>query len=105
MSENDSRPQGMNGAPALHPNYKPAEEDSLLQVRFMGNTARVIDVNFKNIDPFQLFAAARWLERHGEKTLALAEQEEAQRLEREAALNNVSAKKSGILLPGQLRKR
>lgn len=47
-------------------------------VRFIGNTARIADATFRQIDPFQLKAAAWWLERHAERTLAAAEIKEAQ---------------------------
>lgn len=86
----------------LHPFYEPAEVDSMVTIRFVGNTSQVADVKFRNCDPFQLKGAAWWLERHADKTLTLSE--------RKAAAEGLSKpedeggpSKPRIMRPGDLR--
>lgn len=49
----------------LHPAYKPAERDSILFVRFMGNTASLADVKYEDISPFQLIAFGEFIKAEG----------------------------------------
>lgn len=85
----------------LSPMYEPAEQDSMIQVRFVGNTAQIADARFRTIDPFQLKALAWWLERHAEKTLAASE--------RRAAAEGITTPESEgapgmrLIKPGDLR--
>lgn len=78
---------------SLHPTYKPAEEDSLLRIRFAGNTSIPVDVGLHLITPFQLFAISAYLEHEAKKMLLRADQE---------AMNS---KNSGIITPGDPRAR
>jgi hypothetical protein len=67
MSDNEK-------APPPDPNYQPATTDSRLGIRFLGNTAQVADASLFRVDPFQMFAAAKWLEMQAQRMLMLAEQ-------------------------------
>jgi hypothetical protein len=69
--------EGQQAPPPPDPNYKPADTDSRLGIRFLGNTAQVADASLFRIDPFQLFAVAKWLEMQGERMLAMSENRQA----------------------------
>lgn len=58
----------------LDPNYKPAEHDSMVIVRFSGNTSRIGSWQPINLDPFQMWALGDWLHLQAEKLIL---QEEA----------------------------
>lgn len=63
--------------PNLHPLYKPPEMDSMLQIRFIGNTAQIGDYNFRACDPYQLLVAAHELERIANQQISMAERRAA----------------------------
>lgn len=94
-------------APDLHHFYKPPTMDSMLQIRFVGNTAQVADANFKACDPFQLLVAAAWLERHAKKQLDLAERQAAEAGLAVATLDDPENYGGNrvVLSPGDLRGR
>jgi hypothetical protein len=72
--------------PDLHPLYVVATSDSVMTVRFVGNTAVVASIEFSGapgVDPYQMLAAARDLERRAFQMLQMAEIEEAKRREEE----------------------
>lgn len=80
----------------LDPRYKPPVKDSGIQIRFMGNTARVVDLQFiGQIDPYQLLAAAKRLEQFGLRMLDVADAQEAGR-----GLQVASSIPSGLARPG-----
>jgi hypothetical protein len=61
--------------PDLSPAYRPATEDTMLVIRFVGNTARIQGMAVRgDIDPFQMAAAAWFLKRESEKAIAILEQ-------------------------------
>ena len=68
---NDDRPTKAS----LHPSYTPAKEDSLIRIRFAGNTAIPVGVDMHLVTPFQLFAISAYLEHEAKKMLLRAEQE------------------------------
>ncbi len=60
--------------PALSPLYTPPTEDTQIVIRFVGNTSRVVGFGWKGeLDPFQLWAAARWLQRKADEMQAASE--------------------------------
>jgi hypothetical protein len=63
----------------LNPLYKPATADSRMSVRFVGNTAVVGTMTFNGVDPYQMLALSRDLERRAFQMLQAAEIEEARR--------------------------
>lgn len=73
MSDKESRP-------ALHPLYRPAVSDSILLIRFVGNTAVVAEIAYKGdpgVDPYQLLGASEAMKRKGFQMLQAAEIAEA----------------------------
>jgi hypothetical protein len=78
MSENSYDASG------LSPAYEPATEDSILLIRFVGNTAQIGDFQTKNIDAFQLLAMGSFLEMKGKQTIAGIEAEAMARAQAEA---------------------
>ena len=86
--------------PNLSPGYKPATEDSVIFIRFVGNTAVLAGVQFKAIDAFQILAVAEFLKMKGHQTLAMQESAEAERLAR----SRIATPDSGHFLdPNSLR--
>jgi len=85
-------------APQLSPLYKPAEDDSVIIIHLIGNTADVGGVQLHKITPFQLRAAAWFLERHAEKMM-----DDAERIERDMGPAQVGPDRA-ILTPGMLRR-
>jgi len=77
---------------SLHPSYAPATEDSLIRIRFVGNTAIPVGVDMHLITPFQLLAISAYLEHEAKKMLLRGEQEAMQKS------NN-----SAIITPGDPR--
>lgn len=72
--------------PDLHPLYVVATSDSILTVRFVGNTAVVASIGFSGapgVDPYQMLGASRDLERRAFQMLQMAEIEEAKKREEE----------------------
>ena len=68
--------------PTLHPLYKPAVSDSILLIRFIGNTAVVADIAFTGdpapgVDPYQLLGAGEAMKRKGFQMIQAAEVAEA----------------------------
>ncbi len=64
----------------LHPLYKPAVSDSILLVRFVGNTAVVANIGFTGdpgVDPYQMLGASQELRRRAFKMLQFSEVAEA----------------------------
>lgn len=58
----------------IDPRYVPAKKDSGILIRFMGNTARITDVEFiGQVDAGQLTYLARWLTRQADKIEQVAE--------------------------------
>lgn len=66
--------------PALSPQYKPAEEDSKLFLRFVGNTAVLAEWQPINMDAFQLMSIGLFLQDKGLKMIAMQEAQAAQEL-------------------------
>lgn len=86
----------------LHPNYKAAEQDTQIVIRFMGNTARIAGFGFQGeLDPFQMKAAAWFFERQADMMLD-AQEREAARLK---AMNTIAKPGPGSFVPpsGDLR--
>ncbi len=77
-------------ASGLHPAYKPAEEDSIILIRFVGNTAQLGDFQTKNIDAFQLLAISHFLEMKGKQNIAAIEAETMARMQAEARENEIA---------------
>jgi hypothetical protein len=67
----------MPDIPKPDPSCPVPTTDSRVLVRFLGNTAQIAESNFVQIDPFQLFALAKWLERTADRMLTMSEQQEA----------------------------
>ncbi len=89
MSEQDA---GQEAAPenvALNTAYVPATEDSIVAVRFVGNTAQIGDFQTRGIDAFQLLALGQFLEMKGKQTIAAIEAEAFARAQAEAAKSEV----------------
>ena len=63
------------GNPLLNQAYVPAQEDSIVAIRFVGNTAQIGDFQTKNIDAFQLLALGSFLDMKGKQTIAAIEAE------------------------------
>ena len=66
--------------PTLHPLYRPAVSDSILLIRFVGNTAVVADIGFTGdpgVDPYQMLGASEAMKRKGFQMLQAAEIAEA----------------------------
>jgi len=97
------KPQGEH-AP-LHPAYKPAEADTQIVIRFVGNTARVAGFGFHGeIDPFQVKAASWWLERQAELMIATQERMAAEEAARKSILTTGKLPPSGFMPPGEVFK-
>ena len=77
MSENNYDASG------LTPGYVPAEEDSIILIRFVGNTAQIADFQTKSVDAFQILAMSQFLEMKGKQTIAAIEAEAMQRAAQE----------------------
>lgn len=69
----------MPDMPPPDPSYPVPTTDSRVLVRFLGNTAQIAETNFVQVDPFQMFALAKWLERTADRMLSMSEQEEARK--------------------------
>ena len=82
--------QGAEQRPKLSPAYRPPEEDSVVQVRFAGNTAQIIDFNTRHIDAFQLLALASFLEMKGKQTIVNIEAETMRQAQLEAERNRIA---------------
>lgn len=78
----------LNEQRTLHPLYEPAKSDSVLTVRFVGNTAVVGILGFSGdpgVDPYQMLAASQELRRKAFQMIQAAEVAEAKaRLKAEA---------------------
>ncbi len=83
------------GPPVLNPAYVPAQEDSIVLVRFVGNTAQIGDFQTKRIDAFQMLALGSFLEMKGKQTIAAIEAEAYARAQEEA-------RKNAIVVPGRM---
>ena len=91
MPDSNSRP------PTLSPHYRPAVADSMLAIRFVGNTAAIMDAKLGAVDPYQMLAAGEWLKMKAFQMIQSAEIAEARRLEaeeieaqRQADLNRIA---------------
>ena len=73
----------------LNPAYTPATEDSIVAVKFVGNTAQIGDFQTKNIDAFQLLALGQFLEMKGKQTIAAIEAEAFARAQAEARAREI----------------
>ena len=81
-----------NAAPQngrLSQHYKPAKENSVLIVEFNGNTSAPYDIQFINVDPFQIISIASYLEMKGKQMIAQQEAAIAQELARQKAANEI----------------
>jgi len=81
MSENDQS--------KLSPIYTPAEQDSVLEIRFVGNTAQVANARLGGVDPFQMLAAAEWLKMKAFQFIQSSEIESAKREQAEQTANQI----------------
>ncbi len=82
--DNDQERSTGSPPPVLSAAYVPATEDSVVLVRFAGNTAQIVDFNTKKIDAFQLFALSGFFKMKAEATIAAIERqamEEAAKVE------------------------
>lgn len=89
--------------PTLHPLYVPAVSDSILLVRFVGNTAVVADIGSTGdpgIDPYQMLGASEALKRKGFQMIQAAEVAEAKA--RIAAEEPPAPDGKQILVTGQM---
>jgi len=89
-------------ATVLHPLYKPAQSDSVLTVRFVGNTAVVAGLGFSGspgVDPYQMLAASEELKRKAFQMLQAAEVEEAKARQRQDQLNKIHRPGGPVLPP------
>lgn len=92
MTDQSDAPQGNQSEPELHPLYKPATSDSVLTIRFVGNTAVVGRLGFSGapgVDPYQMLAAAEELKRKAFQMLQAAEVAEAKARQRREGVNQV----------------
>ena len=83
MEDSMSDKEPDNAAPQqgrLSQHYKPAESNSVLVLEFNGNTAAPYDIQFINVDPFQMLAAASYLEMKAKQMIAQQEAEIARQL-------------------------
>jgi len=69
----------MPDMPKPDPSYPVPQTDSRVIVRFLGNTAQIAETNLIQIDPFQMFALAKWLERTADRMLTMSEQQESRK--------------------------
>lgn len=98
-------PKPQQAEHSLHPAYQPAETDTQIVIRFMGNTARVAGFGFQGqIDPFQVRAAAWWLERQAELMIATQERMAADEAARKSILTTGKLPPSGFMPPGEVFK-
>ncbi len=89
MSENEAGQDAAPESSQLSPAYVPATEDSIVAVRFVGNTAQIGDFQTRSIDAFQLLALGQFLEMKGKQTIAAIEAEAYARAQAEAAKNKI----------------
>lgn len=78
--EKSKKPQDPNALIGLSPLYKVAVTDSVLMIRFVGNTAVILSLEplgIPGIDPYQMLGAAEELKRRAFKMLQYAEVAEA----------------------------
>lgn len=84
MTENSepvaAEAQKQERPPALSPAYKPAEEDSKLFLRMVGNTAVLAEWQPINMDAFQLMAMGQFLLDKGRQMISMQEAAAAQQL-------------------------
>ena len=69
---------------ALSPGYVVATENSQLLVEFSGNTAAISDIQFKNVDAFQLLAIGSYLEMKGKQMISAQEALMAEKARRDS---------------------
>jgi len=86
--ESPAEPQGppapAEQTGALSPGYVAATENSQLLVIFSGNTAAISDIQFKNVDAFQLLAIGSYLEMKGKQMIAAQEAVMAEQARRDS---------------------
>lgn len=99
--ESQARPQGSE-QPKLFPGYEPAKEDSVLMIRFAGNTAQIIDFVTKNIDAFQILAVAHFLEMKGKQAVVAIEQAEIYRQQQLKQQAEAEAERKKIMVAGRI---
>ncbi len=98
MSEEEKKPAEDK---KLHPQYKPAEEDDFLIVRFVGNTAQIGHVEMQSVDPFQVLATAEWLKHQAKKMLLMQEQQIMQAQLEAKQKNKIAVAKGEIFDPNK----
>jgi hypothetical protein len=105
-SEMDNEPAQASGpsvAPKLDPYYRPATSDDMLAVRFSGNTSTVAGAKLEGLTPFQLWAAAAWLNLQAEKMVLQAESRAIQEMMERQRLADALRTGQDIMTPGKLR--
>ena len=85
MSEQEA-PQ----VPKLDPRYQPAVENSKIMIEFSGNTARIADIAFFQVDSFQLIAIGEYLKHRGISMIALTEAQVAHEMRRKAEAEKIA---------------
>lgn len=95
-----------DNTPALDPNYQPAQKDSMLTIRFVGNTAQIryMDAHNTDIDAGQLMAAGEWL-KHQAKKMWIAGENAALAAAQEQAEPKISVARGSLssLIPPDQR--
>lgn len=77
-------PNDPNFTAPLSPLYKPAERDTILHIRFVGNTAIIGDLAYEpSIDPFQMLAASEFIKVKAHQMIAQSEMQALQAMEEE----------------------
>jgi len=76
--------------PKLDPRYNPAVENSKIRIEFSGNTARIADVGFYQVDSFQLIAIGEYLKQRGLQMIAMTEAKVAQDMMRRAQAEKIA---------------
>jgi len=88
--------------------YTPAPLDSIMIIRFIGNTARIADMQMGGVDPFQMIAAAEYLKMKSFQMIQTAEIEEAAKVRAEEETNQIittgKLPPEGFVTPGDALK-
>lgn len=80
--------------PDLYETYRPAKFDTMLTIRFSGNTAQPVSLEGKALDPFQILAAAEWMKMKAFQMLQNEELKAARELAKKESINKIE-------VPGQ----
>jgi hypothetical protein len=85
----------------LHPAYRPAERDSVLFVRFLGNTPTPVDFLYEDITPFQLLSVSKFLEH---KALQMIDLQERRVMQEQMSQQPQIAVPTTVIDPTKLKK-